>query len=79
MDWKQNLHNYLKDELSDSVKYAELAKQTDGLSRQFFWDIAKEEYEHACAVWHMMKHEGMTQGMDKDAVFQTADIALKKR
>ena len=79
MDWKQNLHSYLKDELQDSVKYAELAKQTEGMEHQMFWDMANEEYEHAQAVWHMMKHEGMTHGMDKAATFQLADIALKKR
>ena len=73
-----NLHEWLKDELSDSVKYAEHARHAHGVERQMLHDMAEEEYEHACAVWHMMEMEGKTAGMDKHAVFHDADAALYK-
>ncbi len=78
MDWKQKLHEYLKEELSDSIKYAEIARNTHFETRQLFHDMAEEEYEHACTVWHMMEHEGLTHGMDKNEVFHEAKAALYK-
>ena len=43
-----------------------------------FHDMAEEEWEHACAVWHMMEIEGMTSGMNKEAIFHSAKAALYK-
>ena len=78
MEWTHHLHDYLKDELADSIKYAELARENHFETRQMFHDMAEEEYEHACAVWHMMEHHGLTAGMDKNAVFHDARAALYK-
>lgn len=78
MEWKQHLSGYLKEELADSAKYAELARHADGCVRQMFHDMAEEEWEHACAVWHMMEHEGLTTGMNKEAIFHDAKAALYK-
>lgn len=77
-NWKDMLHDHLKEELSDSIHYAEMAREHDGVTRQMYHDMAEEEYEHACAVWHMMEHHGMTTGMNKDAVFHDAKAALYK-
>ena len=78
MDLKSNLPIWLKEELSDSVKYAEAARHEHGVMRQFLHDMAEEEHEHACAVWHMMEHHGLAAGMDKHAIFHDADAALYK-
>lgn len=78
MEWKQHLCGYLKEELADSVKYAEISKTTEGPAHQLFHDMAEEEYEHACAVWHMMEREGMTGSMDKHMIFHDARAALHK-
>lgn len=78
MEHKQHLHGWLKDELSDVVKYADAARHADGEERQMLHDMAEEEYEHACAVWHMMKHEHLTEGMDKHEIFKEAKSALYK-
>jgi hypothetical protein len=78
MDLKQNLHGWLKEELADSVKYSEAASYAHGAKSQMLHDMAEEEFEHARAVWHMMEMEGMTHGMDKDAIFHDARIALYK-
>lgn len=78
MEWKQHLSGYLKEELADSAKYAEMARHADGCVRQMFHDMAEEEWEHACAVWHMMEHEGLTAGMNKEAIFHDAKAALYK-
>ena len=77
-DWKSRLPEYLKEELADSIKYAEIARNTHFETRQLFHDMAEEEYEHACAVWHMMEHEGLTHGMNKNEVFREAKAALYK-
>lgn len=77
-EWKQHLSGYLKEELADSEKYANLAREAEGCERQMFHDMAKEEWEHACAVWHMMEKEGMTGGMNKEAIFHGAKAALYK-
>lgn len=78
MEYKQHLVGYLKEELADSVKYANLARDTDGCTRQMFHDMAEEEWEHACSVWHMMERNGMAAGMDKEAIFRDAKAALYK-
>ena len=78
MDWKQHLSGYLKEELADSVKYAEMARNAEGCERQMLHNMAEEEYEHACAVWHMMERAHMTSGMNKDAIFHDAKAALYK-
>lgn len=77
-EWKQHLSGYLKEELSDSEKYATLAREAEGCERQMFHDMAEEEWEHACAVWHMMEKEGMTSGMNKEAIFHGAKAAMYK-
>ena len=66
---EKDLHEWLHDELDDAEKYAEAAKKAEGFERQFLRDMSHEEYEHACAVWKMMEHEHMTDGMDKYKVF----------
>ena len=76
--WEHQLHEHLKEELEDCVHYAEMAREHHGETRQMYHDMAEEEYEHACAIWHMMEHNGMTAGMDKDAVFNEANAALYK-
>lgn len=78
MEWKQHLSGYLKEELADSVKYADIARNTEGCVRQMFHDMAEEELSHAKAVWHMMEREGMATGMDKEAIFREAKAALYK-
>lgn len=78
MEHKAHLSGWLKEELGDSVKYAEAARHADGCERQMLHDMAEEEYEHACAVWHMMECEHMTEGMDKHAIFHEAKAALYK-
>ena len=78
MDAKSSLPIWLKEELSDSVKYAEAARHEHGAMRQMLHDMAEEEYEHACAVWHMMEHDGLSSGMDKHAIFHDAKAALYK-
>ena len=78
MDLKSNLPIWLKEELSDSVKYAEAARHEHGVMRQFLHDMAEEEHEHACAVWKMMEHHGLTDGMNKHSIFHDADAALYK-
>lgn len=78
MGWKNYLHDYLKEELADSVKYAELARENHFDVRQMFHDMAEEEYEHACAIWHMMEENGLTAGMDKHELFREAKAALYK-
>lgn len=78
MDMKTSLPIWLKEELSDSVKYAEAARHEHGAMRQMLHDMAEEEWEHACAVWHMMEHEGLTSGMQKDTIFHEAKAALYK-
>jgi rubrerythrin len=77
-NWKEHLAEHLKEELSDSVTYAEMARHADGCYRQMLHDMAQEEWEHAHAVWHMMEHSGMTAGMDKRALFHDAMAALYK-
>lgn len=74
--WVDPLNEFLKDELSDVEKYAEIAKQHTGEVKQIFHDMAKEEYEHACAIWHLMEHKGMTDGLDKHEIFRAAKEAL---
>ena len=76
MEWKQHLSGYLREELNDSIKYAGLAKETEGWESQMFHDMAEEEYEHACSVWHIMEHCGMTGSMDKHGIFREAREAL---
>lgn len=78
MDWKEKLHNNLQDELGDVVKYAEYAKNTDGTKRQMFHDMAKEEMEHACSLWHMMECEKMTGALNKEHIFKQAREAFDK-
>lgn len=69
---------WLKEELADSVKYATAARHERGVMRQMLHDMAEEEHEHACAVWHMMEMEGQTKGLDKHMLFHDADAALYK-
>lgn len=76
MEHKEYLHDWLKEELLDSMKYAKAAHHADGAERQMLHDMAEEEYEHACAVWHMMECEHLTAGMDKHAIFHEAKAAL---
>ena len=76
--WEKNLHEHLREELEDSVHYAEIAREHHGETRQMYHDMAQEEYEHAEAIWYMMKHNGMTAGLDKEAVFRAANEALYK-
>ena len=78
MECKQHLSEFLKDELEDVVKYAEMARENHFEVRQMFHDMAEEEYEHACTIWHMMEHEGMVHSMDKHAIFHDAEAALYK-
>lgn len=78
MEHKAYLHSWLKEELADVGKYAEAARYAEGAERQMLHDMAEEEYEHACAVWHMMECEHMTEGMDKHAIFHEAKAALYK-
>lgn len=75
---KTHLTGWLKEELSDSVKYAEAARYADGKERQMLHDMAEEEYEHACAVWKMMESEHLTDGVNKHEVFKEAKAALYK-
>ena len=77
-NYMNTLHDHLNEELADSIRYAEIARENDDWKRQLFHDMAEEEYEHACTIWHMMEHENMTGGMDKDAVFHAAKAALYK-
>ena len=69
---KEHLKDWLHDELEDAVKYAEMAEGAEGFERQFLHDMAHEEYEHACAVWRMMVHEHMTDGIDQHKIFHEA-------
>ena len=78
MEHKEHMHGWLKEELADSEKYAEAARHAHGCERQMLHDMAEEEYEHACTVWHMMEHEHMTEGMDKEKIFAEAKAALYK-
>lgn len=77
-EWKQHLSGYLKEELADSERYAQLARETNFETRQMFHDMAEEEYEHAHMIWHMMEHLNMTDGMNKDEIFHSAKAALYK-
>ena len=78
MDWKEKLMRNLQDEVADVIKYAEYARHTHGEIRQMFHDMAEEEWEHAWAVWHIMEHEHMTDGLDKHKIFADAKAALYK-
>jgi hypothetical protein len=78
MDMKATLGVWLKEELSDSIRYAEEARHESGVMRQMLHDMAEEEWEHANAVWHIMEKEGVTHGMDKEAIFHEAKAALYK-
>lgn len=77
MDAKTNLPIWLKEELGDVVKYKEAAEHEHGAMKQMLCDMAHEEYEHACSVWHMMERMGLDKGMDKKAIFQNAWAALR--
>jgi rubrerythrin len=77
MYWRDKLPENLHDELEDVIKYSDFAKQAkEGVLKQMFHDMAKEEMEHACAIWYMMEWEGMTDGLHKDHVFDEARAAL---
>lgn len=78
MDWKEKLMHNLQEELADSIKYAEYARHTHGEIRQMFHDMAEEEWEHACTVWHMMELEHLTASLDKEKIFSAARAALYK-
>ena len=73
---KEHYRNWLKDELEDVEKYAEASKTASGHEKQMLHDMAKEEMEHACAVWHMMECHHMTDDMDKHEVFHKANHVL---
>lgn len=79
MEWKEKLHHNLQEELSDVVKYAEYAKNADGVKRQMFHDMAEEEMEHACALWHMMECEKLTGTLNKEQIFKQAKEAMHNR
>ena len=76
MYWRDKLPENLHDELDDVIKYSEFAKESRGVVAQMFHDMAEEEMEHACAIWHMMEWEGMTEGLNKHHVFEKAEEAL---
>jgi rubrerythrin len=78
MEWKEKLHANLQDELGDVVKYSDYAKASDGATRQMFHDMAKEEMEHACSLWHMMECEKMTGMLNKEHIFKQAREAFDK-
>lgn len=72
MEWMNHLQEYLREELADCMKYAEMAKNATGTDRQILHDMAKEEYQHAKHICHIMKEHGIQRDMNEDEVFAKA-------
>ena len=72
MDWTTHLQEDLRDELADCTKYANMAKSATGADRQILHDMAKEEYQHAKHICHLMKEHGIQSDMNEDEVFAKA-------
>lgn len=76
MDWMNHLQEDLRDELEDCMKYADMAKHATGTDRQILHDMAKEEYQHAKHICHIMQGHGIQRDMDEGEVFEKAWSAL---
>ena len=74
MEWMNHLQEYLREELADCMKYAEMAKNATGADRKILHDMAKEGYQHAKHICHIMKEYGIQRDMDE--VFTKAWEAL---
>lgn len=72
MEWMSHLQEYLREELADCMKYAEITKNATGTDRQILHDMAKEEYQHAKHICHIMKEHGIQRDMNEDEVFTKA-------
>lgn len=69
---------HYKDELSDVLGYAEMAKAaTDDVQKCVLRDIAAEEHEHAAMLKHLLEREGKyNPGEDVKRMEAEADKAL---
>ena len=72
MQWMNHLQEYLREELADCMKYAEIAKNVTGTDRQILHDMSKEECQHATHICHIMKEHGIQRDTNEDEVFAKA-------
>ncbi len=64
-EYKKALESY-EDELNEVIKYSNMCNMSNNaLHKQFYKDMAKDEYSHASILKHMLQRENKFETNDR--------------
>lgn len=75
MAWIDHVAKDLEEELSDTVKYANMSREAHGGESQVLRDMAREEYTHAKHLFWILKEHGV--GHEHHELWEQAKAALR--